>query len=251
MRDTLSKLAEGSYEMGKKNAKVDDRVKAANAKALGTNYVVNEKHSNADITTYQHKDNPKNIVIAHRGTDVSGRHGTRDIQNDLAFASGVGGHEGRFKRRKNRTETIIKDLHKEHGGIDELHLTGHSLGGGTMNHTIANSKLVQRHLTSGHSFNAAAHPVFSNGSSVDKKTKNILNKKVVHHRIEHDAVSAGFKTNVPYGKVKTYKLKRPEAAKSKSVFKRVIGMHPLVKMKSMSSRGLHAHSINNFTENKI
>jgi hypothetical protein len=68
MRDTLSKLAEGSYAMGKKNAKVVDKVAAANEKAHGTDYVVIPKHSNADITTYHHKDNPKNIVIAHRGT---------------------------------------------------------------------------------------------------------------------------------------------------------------------------------------
>ena len=70
MRDTLSKLAEGSYAMGQKGVKLDDKIKNANAKAVGTDYVVNKKHSNGDITTYQHKDNPKNIVIAHRGTDV-------------------------------------------------------------------------------------------------------------------------------------------------------------------------------------
>ena len=117
MRDTLSKLAEGSYEMGKKNAKVDDRVKAANAKALGTNYVVNKKHSNADITTYQHKDNPKNIVIAHRGTDVSGRHGTRDIQNDLAFASGVGGTKGDLKGAKTARKKLLKTCTKNTGAL--------------------------------------------------------------------------------------------------------------------------------------
>jgi hypothetical protein len=250
MRDTLSKLAEGSYAMGKKNAKVVDKVAAANEKAHGTDYVVIPKHSNADITTYHHKDNPKNIVIAHRGTDVGGRHGKRDIQNDLAFAVGVGGHEGRFKRRKNRTEKIIKSLHKEHGGIDELHLTGHSLGGGTMNHTIANSKLVQKHLTSGHSFNSASNPVFSNGTSVSKKTKAVLDKKVVHHRIEHDVVSAGFKTNTPFGKVKTYKLKKESDSKTKSIFKSIIGMHPLIKMKRMSEKSLNAHSLSNFTEHK-
>ena len=251
MRDTLSKLAEGSYAMGQKGVKLDDKIKNANAKAVGTDYVVNKKHSNGDITTYQHKDNPKNIVIAHRGTDVGAKSGKRDIQNDLAIASGFGEHEGRMKRRKNRTEKIIKDLHKEHGGIDELHLTGHSLGGGTMNHTIANSKLVQKHLTSGHSFNAAAHPVFSNGIKVDKKTQALLKKKVLHHRIENDAVSAGFKTNIPFGKVKTYKLKKVPDKKSKSVFKRIVGMHPIMKMKSMTETSLNAHGIDNFTQKKI
>lgn len=251
MRDTLSKLAEGTYAMGKVNTSKSDKVQAANAKALGTDYVVNAKHSNADITTYQHKDNPKNIVIAHRGTDVGGKHGKRDIQNDLAFAVGAGGHEGRFKRRKNRTEKIIKDLHKEHGGIDALHLTGHSLGGGTMNHTIANSKLVQKHLTSAHSFNSASNPVFHNGTKVDKKTKAILDKKVQHHRIEHDPVSAGFKTNLPFGKVKTYKLKSEPTQKSKSLLKRVVAYHPLAIAKRYTERGLHAHAMSNFTENKI
>ena len=81
-------------------------------------------------------------------------------------------------------------------------------------------------------------------------TKAFLDKKVIHHRIEHDVVSAGFKTNTPFGKVKTYKLKKESDSKTKSIFKSIIGMHPLIKMKRMSEKSLNAHSLSNFTEHK-
>ena len=81
-----------------------------------------------------------------------------DVTADLMTAVGLGGHDAKMKRRKEKTNKIIKALQP----TSALHMGGHSLGGGTLNHTIANSNKVRKHLTSAKTFNAAAHPVFSN-----------------------------------------------------------------------------------------
>lgn len=228
MRDIMSQLAEGSYEMGKKNTSQEDKVKAANEKAARTDYVVNSMYSDANITTYQHKDNPKDLVIAHRGTDIHGKKGRRDIQSDVSFALGIKkGYKGRFDRRMKRTEDIIDAIEKEHGKLDSFHMTGHSLGGGTVNHAIANSEKIRSKLTAAHTFNAAANPLLHNDQKVSKKVKKQLEGKVSHHRIDKDPVSVGFKTNTPFGKVKTYKNKS--------------------KAKNLAEKGLDAHGMTNFT----
>lgn len=239
--EEMAKLAEATYEMGTKGVNKNKRVENTQMQIADTNYVVNPQYSNSEITTYQHKENPKKVVIAHRGTKVDGRRGMKDIQNDLAFAVGLGGHETTFKRRKNKTNQIIKALQP-----DELHLTAHSLGGATVQHTIANSQKVQRNLTSAHTFNAAANPIFDNDLNVSKKAKKSLDEKVEHHRIKNDPVSMGFKTNVPFGKVKTYKVKHDEK-KGKSIMDRVISFHPVLgKIKKFTEKGLHAHMISHF-----
>ena len=244
--ENMAKLAEASYEMGDKKSNKNKRVENTQSVAEGTGYVVNPQYSNSEMTTYQHKDNPKNVVIAHRGTNVGGRRGMKDIQNDLAFAVGLGGHEKSFKRRKNRTNKIIKDLQP-----DQLHLTGHSLGGGTVQHTIANSKKVKKHLTSAKTFNAAANPIFSNETKVGKKDKKGLENKVEHHRIKNDPVSAGFKTNVPFGKVKTHSIKH-DANKGKSFLQNVVEKSTLLgKAKRFTEKGIFAHHIDHFHSGAI
>ena len=245
MRDTLSYMASGAYELGKKNTRGVDRVAAANKMAGKTGYHVDPRYSDANITTYISDTDPTKVAIAHRGTDVTGKKGLRDVQSDLQFALGVGrGYEDRFKRRQKRTEDIVKALEKEKG-VSELHMTGHSLGGGTMNYSIANSPYLQQRLTSAHSFNAAANPVFYNETNVDKKTKDILDQKVTHHRIEKDAVSAGFLTKTPYGKVQTYKIDQPK--KKRGVFRRIVDRYPIMRLKKMTGDSLQAHMMDNFT----
>jgi hypothetical protein len=242
----MAKMAEASYRMGEKGANKATRVQNTQDVVDDTGYVVNPKYSNSEITTYQHKDNPKNVVIAHRGTKVDGKRGMKDIQNDLAFAVGLGGHESTFKRRKNKTNKIIRDLQPE-----QLHMTAHSLGGGTLQHTIANSKLVRKNLTSAKTFNAAANPIFDNNIKVTKNYKKELEDKVTHHRIKHDPVSAGFKTNVPFGKVKTHKVAH-DAEKGKTMIQRIVENSTVLgKSKKFTERGLHAHLISHFHSGAI
>ena len=248
MRDTLSYMASGAYEMGKKNTRQSDRVAAANQAAGKTGYHVDARYSDANMTTYVSDADPTKIAIAHRGTDVSGKKGMRDVQSDLQFAMGIGrGYEDRFKRRQKRSEDIIKALEQEHGKVTELHMTGHSLGGGTMNYAVANSPYLQERLTSAHSFNAAANPLFYNETNVDKNTKAMLDKKVTHHRIELDPVSAGFKTKTPFGNVQTYKVEKPK--KRRNFFRRMLDRDPILRAKRLTGSAVEAHMMDNFTAN--
>lgn len=244
--ENMAKLAEASYQMGEKSVKKNKRVENAQNIAADTGYIVNPQYSNSEITTYQHKDNPKNVVIAHRGTKVDGKRGMKDIQNDLAFAIGMGGHESTFKRRKTKTNDIIKALDPE-----QLHMTGHSLGGGTLQHTIASSNKVRKKLTSAKTFNAAANPAFDNDIKVSKNYKKELDDKVEHHRIKNDPVSAGFAGFVPFGKVKTHSVKH-DSSKGKSFLQNVVEKSTILgQAKRFTEKGIHAHLISHFHSGAI
>lgn len=242
-------LAQATYQLGEKGVSKGDRVANANKMVEQTGYVVNDKHSNSEITTYQHKDDPSNVFIAHRGTKVDTDRRNKnfnDVTADLMFAVGLGGHDAKMKRRKNKTNQIVKALNPE-----QLHLAGHSLGGGTVNYTIAKSKKVKDKLTSAKTFNAAAHPVFANDSAVSKKVKKDLEEKVEHHRIKNDPVSAGFLTNVPFGKLKTHSIKH-DTAKGKSLFQNIVeGSTAIGRAKVFTEKGIHAHAISHFHSGAI
>jgi len=242
-------LAQATYQLGEKGVSKGDRVANANKMVEQTGYVVNDKHSNSEITTYQHKDDPSNVFIAHRGTKVDTDRRNKnfnDVTADLMFAVGLGGHDAKMKRRKNKTNNIIKALNPE-----QLHLAGHSLGGGSVNYTIAKSKKVKDKLTSAKTFNAAAHPVFANDSAVSKKVKKDLEEKVEHHRIKNDPVSAGFLTNVPFGKLKTHSIKH-DPSKGKSLFQNIVeGSTAIGRAKRFTEKGIHAHLISHFHDGSI
>lgn len=243
---SMSKLAEASYLMGKEGVKKKQRAAAANDHVKDTGWVMNKSLSNYEISTFQHKDDPKNVVIAHRGTAVGDRGGGEDVMTDLKFAMGMGGGADMMRRRRHRTNDIIKELRP-----DQLHLTGHSLGGGTVNNSIAKSNVVRNALTSATTFNAAAHPVFTNSSQVDSAGKKALNKKVTHHRIKNDPVSMGFSTNVPFGKVKTHSINY-DPNEGKSLMRNVLERGTLTgNALRLTERGLHAHHVTHFHDGSI
>ena len=225
-REQFSKLAAGAYDTQ------GDR----STHTAGTDYILhpNKNFSDHSITTYVHKNDASHIVIAHRGTAPGSKGGREDLTSDLAFAAGFGGHTKRMKNRQRKTEQIVKATNPT-----TLHLTGHSLGGGTVNHTVANSKLVRSKMTSAHTFNAAANPVFTNRQKVGSKTRKELKGKVTHHRIENDSVSLGFRANTPFGKVKTYK--HPKQKKRSRLARIAYGSFTPIAKKS-----LDAHAISNF-----
>ena len=222
----LSRLASGAYG-------------DAAERSASTDYIVhpNKSYSDHNMTTYHHKDDIGNIVIAHRGTAPGKKGGGRDLQNDVAFIYGAGGSQDRVNRRKAKTELIVRETNPT-----TLHLTGHSLGGGTVNHTIANSALVQEKLTSAHTFNAAAHPVFANSSSVSEQNKQRLEGKVTHHRIENDAASVGLKSNLPFGKVITHKKPKPDRSFGSQVLHGLAGFT----LGGVAKNSFDSHSISNF-----
>ena len=245
-KEVMAKLAQATYQMAEQNLGRTKRLENTQNMVNDTEWVVEPQHTNSEITTYRHKDDPSNIVISHMGTKLNSKRGTQHLESDILFALGLGGHVPTFKRRKNRTNKIIKALEPT-----QLHLTGHSLGGGTVNHTIAKSNIVKRNLTSARTYNAAANPFFDNDTSVGKSQKKKLETKVIHHRIKHDPVSLGFKKNLPFGKLETDSIKY-DPVKGKTSLDYLIRLNPeLKKLKSVTERGLHAHAISNFHDGSI
>ncbi len=250
-REEAALLTQATYQLGEKGVNKKDRVANANKLVEQTGYIVNSQHSNSEVTAYQHKDDPNNVFIAHRGTKLNTDRRNKnhnDITADLMTAIGLGGHDAKMKRRKNKTNSIVKALQP----TSALHMGSHSLGGATMNHTIANSRKVRKHLTSAKSFNAAAHPVFSNGTAVSKKVAKELENKVEHHRIKNDPVSAGFLTgNVPFGKLKTHSVKH-DSSKGKSFLQNLVeATTALGQAKRFTEKGIHAHAISHFHDGSV
>jgi hypothetical protein len=245
-KEVMAKLAQATYQMGDKDLGRKQRLENTQNLISDTDWVVEPQHTNSEIATYRKRDDPSNIVIAHRGTKVDGKRGKTDLEADIMFALGLGGHVPTFKRRKTRTNKIIKALEPT-----QLHMTSHSLGGATQNYTIAKSNIVKKNLTSARTFNAAANPIFDNDIKVGKKTKKELDDKVVHHRIKHDPVSLGFVKNLPFGKLETDSVKH-DPVKGKTSLDYLIRLNPeLKKLKSVTERGLHAHAISNFHDGSI
>lgn len=237
-----AKLSEATYTIGDKGVSREDRIKSANKQVEGTGFSVvdDKRYSNPNMTTYKNEETGE-IHVAHRGTHVGGRRGLKDIRNDIAFGLGLTKIDPRFKRRTKNTERVIKDL-----APSTFTMSGHSLGAGTAQYAIANSRKIRQNLDEAHTFNSAANPVLNADLQVSKKDKKILDDKVTHHRIKGDVVSAGFNVSVPFGKVKKYNVPHDEK-RGKSLVDKIVKKNPLLsKVKQLTSKALHAHHIDHF-----
>jgi len=163
----------------------------------------------------------------------------KDLMNDATLSLGINaGHKKRFNQRKRTTEKAIRELKPT-----QLHITGHSLGGGTANHAVNESKLIRDNLTSLHTFNGAA--TLKSQKKLSKAEQAKLKGKVTHHRIKSDVVSISSRAKPPLGgKVKTTAMKKP--LKKKSLGRRLINLHPAVKVAKGAKTSLDSHSIDNF-----
>jgi len=238
-----AKLSEATYTIGDKGVSRQDRVASANELIAGTGFTVvdDKKYSNPNMTTYKNEETGE-IHVAHRGTHVGGRRGIKDIRNDIAFGLGLTSVDPRFKRRTKNTERVIKDLAPE-----KFTMSGHSLGAGTLQYSIANSKKIRKNLDEAHTFNGAANPVLNTDLQVSNKDKKELDDKVTHHRIKGDVVSAGFNVSVPFGKVKKYSVPHDEK-RGKSLMDKIVKNNPVLsKVKQLTSKALHAHHIDHFS----
>ena len=147
-------MATGTYRIGDKGDR-DQRVADTNALVKNTGFVVvdDKKYTNNNMTTYKNEETGE-LHVSHRGTHVGGRRGLKDIRNDIAFGLGLTKLDPRFKRRTKATERVIKDLQPE-----KFTMSGHSLGAGSLQYSIANSKKIRKNLHSAHTFNGASNPV--------------------------------------------------------------------------------------------
>lgn len=243
----MARMAQASYLMGQSGVGKTKRLQDTRDATDTTNYILNKDYTNSEISVFQHKDNPKNIVISMRGTKIDGRRGNKDIIDDLAIATGNAGHEKTFKRRKQKTNKIIKELQPE-----ALHMTSHSLGGATQNYTIANSKILKKYINDGNtfsakSFNAGAHPKFKNDMNVGVKYGKILKPLVEQHRVPGDVVSVGLRGNNPFGRVVEKKVKYNPKEHS-GLYDKFISGTPLGNVRDFTDKTLHAHHISHFID---
>jgi len=237
-----AKLSEGTYRLGDKDATRAERIADTNEMVKNTGFKVvdDKRYSNPNMTTYKNEETGE-IHVAHRGTHVGGRKGLKDIRNDIAFGLGLTSVDPRFKRRTKATERVIKDLQPE-----KLTMSAHSLGGGTAQYAVANSRTIRKNLKELHTFNSAANPILNADLKVSKKDKKELDDKVTHHRIKGDVVSAGFNVSVPFGKVKKYSVKHDEK-RGKSLMDKIVKKSSVLsKVSQLTSRALHAHHIDHF-----
>jgi hypothetical protein len=114
---TSAKLAEMTYEIGKTKVKkrIPDAIDNVNDHLTeeNINYEVVPEWTDRNITTYRSKDDPNKIHISHKGTQFGSSTGAKDVLSDLKIAIGLGPHDKHVKRRKKRTERIIKNLNPD------------------------------------------------------------------------------------------------------------------------------------------
>lgn len=162
--------------------------------------------STPDISTYKHKVDP-HYIIAHRGTDLGDKKTIgKDLKQDLRILVGDKSNSKFLNDRTKQTEKIVNSI-KDNDKNSKIHLTGHSLGGHSIQQTMIDSKDVRDKVDSLNTFNAGSSP-FKVGKPLDKKNpiyKQIA-RKATHHVISGDGISAGVKDNM-IGKVNTYKSK--------------------------------------------
>jgi hypothetical protein len=244
-----AKLAEGSYILGQAR-KLGDGYENVNKHVADLGYEVIPQYSNRNITTYRKTDDPTNIHIAHKGTQVSSKTGTKDILSDIKIALGLGNYSTQAIRRKNKSEKIVRELQPE-----TLTMSGHSLAGQTLNYTLAKSKLVRDNLDFAHTFNAGSSPVGDNIGKISDKARKELSNRVIHHRTKDDIVSKGLKLRgVPFGKLQEYKLKATDKEKEHrelhdNLLKKETpkSKEELKKMK-WNDKALYAHHLHHFSD---
>ena len=248
---TSAKLAEMSYEIGK--TKVKKRLKNSidnvndHLTEEGIDYEVVPEWTDRNITTYRNKTDPKKVHISHKGTQFQSSTGSKDVISDLKIALGFGNYDPHVRRRKKRTERVIKNLNPS-----ELTMSGHSLGGMSLNHTIGKSKKVREKLLQADTFNPGSSFVFNNDLKLSERAKKELKEiPITHHRTRNDIVSKGLKEDnfgVPFGQLKEYKLRPTKYEKEHNEIhsKGLKEKKDLDKM-NFGSKALYAHSLHHFS----
>jgi len=228
--ENAARFSQQAYNMLGSGNK-EKRVEKINQNIQHTGYTVDYARSNRDVLTLTNGAGRTHVAV--RGTDVSGKKTKQDVMADLSFAMGLGSHDAEFKKRRNKVNSIVKGVPKD----EHVVLSGHSLGGGVVNHALAKSPVLRKRVNEAHTFNAAAHPVLNDQTKVGRKGKAQLKDKVVHHRTTNDVVSEGFETNLPFGELKRYDTK--VSGITKHIPKRLASVFNSVD-------ALHAHKLDHF-----
>ena len=157
-------------------------------------YELDETNTNKDVLTAT-KGN--NVHINYTGTNVNS---PRDIISDIALGVGVQRINPQFKERRQKT----RDIMRQYGDEKDYSLGGHSLGGSIALNTLKQSKSIRDRTQVAHVFNAGYTKAFHESIKVDKKVKRELDKKVNHHRVKGDIVSAHANKETAFGNLFEY-----------------------------------------------
>ena len=222
-----AKFAKSAYMIG--DGLTRKNIHKVNAYIADTGYVVEPDMSMEDITTFYNAKTNK-YHISHKGTHLGSSTGAKDLRADTAFAL-FGYNTPHVKERLKNTEEII-DMINMRDPSAPVSMSSHSLGGHTSSYTMAQSDLVLKRVDALDTFDTAAHPAYMAGLNVPFHKQQILDDKVVHHRMTGDLVSKSMlyrPDGMPFGQTKSYKL--ANAYKGRPI-----------------SRAFDAHSLDHFIE---
>jgi hypothetical protein len=198
---TQAKLNKLHYRMAQGTKK--EKAKAV-AKAEKIGYSV--ESAKRGVAHFKSKGEDGHHIVTIKGTDPSNK---KDLLSDLKLAVGLSRTDKQFK---NRT----KQVKKIYAGIDDdkdRFLTGHSLGGSGVASMMARSKSIRDNTTKATTFNAGSTMAFNKEISKDltKEDKKDLKKKLLHHHVKGDVISASLTIGPQVGKVKTQSGKASSA----------------------------------------
>ncbi len=242
-----SLMSEATYIMGNKGQSRQEKYNNINELVKDTGYEVVPKYSNKNLLTFQDQEGA--VHVAHQGTNVKSTTGFKDIVSDVGIALGLADHLPHVRKRKRQTERVVRELKPE-----KFTISGHSLGGYTVNQTLADSKKVRKALDKAHTFNAGANPILNDSLKVNDKIKNELSDKVVHHRVQGDLVSAGLKRFTPFGKLQTYKIKdeHKNEREGQRILNKLLSFNPLLSnITNLGKKAIDSHHIDHFHKNKL
>ena len=168
--------------------------KMAKRKLGRLGYELDEANTDKDVLTAKRGNN---IHINYTGTNINS---PRDIISDVALGVGVQRINPQFKERRQKTRNIMR----QYGDDTDYSMSGHSLGGSIALNTLKQSKSIRDRTQVAHVFNAGYTKAFHESIKVDKKVKRELDKKVNHHRVKGDIVSAHANKETAFGNLFEY-----------------------------------------------
>lgn len=228
MSEYSSRFAKEAYNMVKSGNK-NDRIEKINSNIADTGFKADAGLSNRDIL-YLKNDDTKEVHLAHRGTDTSGKMTKTDIRQDIAFAFGQSAHDKATKKNVSRTKKLIKNT----GDDYEITMSAHSLGNVAPTEALKSSAQVRKRVKQFDSFNGA-HSPFTN-KAPSKAVRKDLKDKIINHRIQGDIVSVSSHAN-SVGKVVEHEAKELKHIKSIPKF-----LKPVIS----TVQQLKTHSIDQF-----
>lgn len=164
-----------------------------------------EDLSTKDINTYNHEQK-NHWVITHRGTDIHGEDKLNQLKADVKILQGDVKSDNLHRKRGKDTENIVKSIREKYDSKSPIHLTGHSLGGSTIQNTLIKKPYVLENIKSFNSFNPGTSPIFKSTIKKNSKKYKEIYEKSTHHLIKDDPISENTH-NTMIGKIKRYSNK--------------------------------------------